>query len=206
MIVATDVPFEDYMERYAEWFYELSNGQVYKMPIITLKHNEMTMYLSLNFECYFAYWQVARIVQAPFTMKLADNFVREPDITVILTLSWERLTYYYVDGPADICIEVVSPYSRKIDLVDKFAEYEKFGVPEYWLVEPERKDARFYRLNAEGSYEAFREDAEGNYRTPALPGFVLNVPLLWQEKLPGPLASLEFFKRLKDQEKEADPK
>ncbi len=49
-----------------------------------------------------------------------------------------------------------------------------------------RSEALFYRLNTAGVFVRQPEDAEGNYRTPLLPGLVVHVPTLWQEKLPGP--------------------
>jgi hypothetical protein len=48
-------------------------------------------------------------------------------------------------------------------------------------------DCRFYRLNENGRYAPQFIDQNGNYRTPALPGFVLHVPTLWEDRLPGPI-------------------
>src|SRR5262249_19018066 len=92
------------------------------------------------------------------------------------------------DGAADICIEVVSPESGRRDHGEKFEDYEKGGVSEYWIVEYLHRECRFFRLNEEGLYGRFSEDGQVNYQTPLLPGLVLNVPTLWQPNLPGPLA------------------
>jgi Uma2 family endonuclease len=88
-------------------------------------------------------------------------------------------------GPADICVEVVSEESVPRDYGEKFAEYEKSGVGEYWLIDPLRQLAHFYRLNEEGIYQPAALDEQGNYTTPVLPRFRLHVPALWGEKLPG---------------------
>lgn len=55
-------------------------------------------------------------------------------------------------GPADICIEVVSEERIARDHGEKFAEYEKAGVREYWIVDPLRDTCRFNRLNEAGVY------------------------------------------------------
>ena len=109
---------------------------------------------------------------------------REPDLFIVLNENLARLTQTYLDGPADICIEISSPGTEDVDRGDKFLEYEKGGVGEYWLFDPRRLEALFYRLNADGLYEPQRPDENGNYRTPLLPNFVLHVPALWQDPLP----------------------
>ena len=44
----------------------------------------------------------------------------------------------------------------------------------------------FIAAMTEGVFVRQPEDADGNYRTPLLPGLVVHVPTLWREKLPGP--------------------
>ena len=87
-------------------------------------------------------------------------------------------------GAADICIEVVSRESRARDYGDKFNEYKTGGVREYWIIDPETRNADFYRLAASGDYELIAPDAESHHTTPLLPNFKLHVPILWQQPLP----------------------
>ena len=89
-----------------------------------------------------------------------------------------------MNGPADICIEVVSPGSVGTDYGEKLAEYEAGGVREYWIIDPQRKRCLFNRLDEGNLYADAPVDGTGNYRTPLLPQFVLHVPGLWAETLP----------------------
>jgi len=95
-----------------------------------------------------------------------------------------RLLESWLDGPADVVIEITSPDSLLRDRGEKFAEYELGGVREYWLIDPERERVDFYRLDAEGYYERAPVDAEGVYHSEVIPGFWLKVEWLWQEPLP----------------------
>jgi len=186
------VSAEDYMAHYAAHFYEWVDGKVIKMSPVSLPHDQIARYLARLLETFFAFVPTGQIVVAPFVMSIpAINIKREPDVQIILNDNPGRLTYTYMDGPADICIEVVSPESVGRDYGDKFVEYEKGKVREYWIVDSIHRECRFYRLNAEGLYVSQREDEQGNYQTPLLPQFVLHVPTLWQTPLPDPRAVMD---------------
>ena len=109
---------------------------------------------------------------------------REPDLLFVANEHGNRLRPTYVDGPADLVIEIVSPDSEERDRVTKLAEYEGAGVPEYWLVDPVPQEATFYRLGADGRYDAVPINVDGFYHSAALPGFRLWVAWLWQRPLP----------------------
>jgi len=96
-----------------------------------------------------------------------------------------------MNGPADMCIEAVSPESVTRDHGEKFEEYEKGGVGEYWIVDYVYRECRFFRLNADGQYVRFSEDAQGNYQSPLLPGLVLHIPTLWGPNLPGAVSIVQ---------------
>ena len=89
----------------------------------------------------------------------------------------------YLAGPADLVVEVISPGSRGLDRGDKLYEYEKGGVTEYWLLDPERKKAEFYVRGRDGSY-TLAEFAEGIFRSSVIKGLWLRVEWLWQRPLP----------------------
>lgn len=184
-IVATDVSAEEYEEKYASHFCEWVNGTVIKMSPVKEKHDKLSRYFAKLLEAYFELRPIGQIRQAPFLMRLS-NRRREPDLQVILFTNPNELTDSGMNGPADICIEIVSLDSIQRDHGEKFEEYEKGGVGEYWIIDPLRYESRFYRRNADGIFIRQEPDAGGNYHTPLLPGLVLHVPILWEDDLPGP--------------------
>jgi Uma2 family endonuclease len=197
-IVATNVSLEEYMEHYAADHCEWVEGVVIKMSPGTIKHNKIMQYLIHLFNAYFELNPIGALITQPFVMRLAafPNRRREPDLLVVLKTNPHELKETYMDGPADLCIEIVSEDSIDRDHGEKFKEYEKGGVPEYWIVDPIHKESRFYRLNEAGIYSRQTEDAQGNYYTPALPGLALHVPTLWNEDLPGPGATSAAVKAM----------
>lgn len=90
----------------------------------------------------------------------------------------------YFDGAPDVVVEIVWPDSRVRDRGEKFYEYEAAGVREYWLVDPDRQQAGFYRLDERGRYRMVVPDSQGVFRSEAVPGFWLSIEWLWQDPLP----------------------
>lgn len=197
-----EVSLEDYMAHYAADHYEWVEGALIPMSPIHEKHDRLTYFLRMLLEAFFELRPIGQVRSDPFVMRLPEfpKRRREPDLMVVLDSNPHELKATFMDGPADICIEVVSEGSIGRDHGDKFEEYEKGGVPEYWLIDPIHTETRFYRRDAEGIYRRQTEDSDGNYRTPALPGLVLHVPTLWQDKLPGPAATAQFVRDALDKE------
>jgi Uma2 family endonuclease len=185
-IVAAHVSAEEYMERYAETHHEWVQGVIVRMSPASMVHDALTSYLRKLLEAYFDMSPIGKVLGEPFVMRLeATHSFREPDLQVILNDNPGKLTDTAMIGPADICIEVVSPESAPRDYGDKFVEYEKAGVREYWIFDPIRQRCQLNRLEPSGVYAAASLDEVGIYRTPLLPKLALHVPTLWQKELPG---------------------
>lgn len=184
-ILATGVSFEEYLERFAGMHCELVEGNVIKMSPVHERHDKLVRYEVLLLEAYFALNPIGEIRQDPFVMSsLPELPKRQPDIQIILGDNRVHLKPTFMDGPADICIEVSSPGTEDVDRGEKFIEYEKGGVGEYWIFDPLRREALFYKLNVDGMYSPQTVDANGNYQTPLLPGLLVHVPTLWIDPLP----------------------
>jgi Uma2 family endonuclease len=185
VMTGAQVSAEEYLERYASEHYEWVAGELIKMSPIRLSNYYIQDFLKELLKAYLGFNPIGLVVGEPFVMRLeAMTAFRLPDLQVILKTNPGQLTETAMIGPADICIEVVSPESAARDYGEKFIEYEKGGVREYWIVDAERQSCTFNRLNPQGVYARQNEDADGNYQTPLLPGFRLHVPTLWRDPLP----------------------
>ena len=118
------------------------------------------------------------VVPDGFAQRLDVGTVRVPDVAYFRPESIERVKPTFSEGGADLVIEIVSTDSQVRDRGEKFVEYERAGVEEYWIVDPIRRSAEFYRL-AEGLYRPVLPDAEGRAHSSALPGFWIRVEWPW---------------------------
>lgn len=184
-IIAMDVSEDEYMERYAENFCEWVDGVVIKMSPVSLKHDQLIDYLRDLLKAYFALKPIGQVIGAPFVMRIKEpRSRREPDLQVILKDNPGTLHKTYMDGAADVCVEVISPGTESTDYGDKFKEYEAGGVGEYWIIDPIREECHFYRLSEKQLYKSQPTYDEGYYNSPLLPQFKLHIPTLWQDELP----------------------
>jgi Uma2 family endonuclease len=195
-IVATGVSAEEYMSRYAADHYEWVRGYVIQMSPSSLRHQRRLQYLEDVLKAYFALNPIGQVITETFVMRLdSTQSRREPDLMVVLNDNSGELTDTAMIGPADICIEVVSPESATRDYGEKYTEYEAGGVAEYWIIDPQREQCRFHRLGEDGFYKQIDLDNE-HYTTPLLPKLVVDVPTLWQDPLPNYFQIGEAVKKM----------
>jgi Uma2 family endonuclease len=166
-------------DRVAEWV----DGEVIMPSPVRLEHQNIANFLMASPSGYPQLHGLGNVTNAPYMMKLADS-AREPDVMFIRAEHLDRLKETYLDGPADLVVEVLSPESVGRDRGEKFFEYEKAGIPEYWLIDPATQRAEFYQIDAAGRYALIAPDAEGLYRSAQVEGFWLRVVWLWQETPP----------------------
>ena len=193
----TEVPtrkltYEEFLQwcdedTWAEWV----NGEVLMLTPASNRHQDLVRFMIQVLGIYVEVKGLGVVRPAPFQMKTGPDLPgREPDLLFVAKEHLGRLKENFLDGPADLVIEINSPESRLRDRGEKFAEYELGGVREYWLIDPDRKEADFYLLDERGRFRLREADAEGVYHSVVLPGFWLKVAWLWQDPLPPVLAVL----------------
>lgn len=172
--------YEDFLEfcdedTLAEWV----NGNIERYYPASDRHQDMVRWLIAVLGIYVEAKELGVIRPAPFQMKTGRDLPgREPDIIFVRKENQRMLKRTYLDGPADLTIEIVSEESLLRDRGEKFAEYEIGGVKEYWIIDPNVKRVDFFVLK-EGRYERRVEDGQGIYRSDVLKGFWMKVAWLW---------------------------
>ncbi len=169
----------------AEWV----DGEVVMNSPANRRHQQTMQFLEHLLTPYASVHDLGTIMLPPFQMKLEDSG-REPDLLFVSKEHLGRMKETYIEGPADLVVEIVSPESAGRDRGDKFYEYRAAGIPEYWLIDPQLEQAEFYQLDGQGRYQLMPPDAQGIYHSRVLPGFWLRVDWLWQDPLPDAVRTL----------------
>ncbi|HLU08534.1 MAG TPA: Uma2 family endonuclease [Oceanobacillus sp.] len=182
-IIATNTTWDDYMEHHAADFAEWVDGVVIKMAPVRLQHHDLSAFLFDLFRELLRRTGGGKALIAPFVMRLAKSS-REPDVQVVLPANLARIKDTYVDGPADLVVEIISPDSDTRDRVEKFSEYQAGGVPEYWILDPIYEETLFYQRDEKGLFRRIQPDENGVYHSAVLPQLALPVEVLWRPNLP----------------------
>ena len=114
-----------------------------------------------------------------FVMRLGDNGFT-PDLVFIAGEHLHQLKAYYLDGAADLVIEVILTGHSYADKVAKKAYYQAGGVTEYWVVDPQNEQIEFWR-NQNGKFQQQQLEPDGCYRPINIPGLVFVPHRLWHE-------------------------
>ena len=158
--------------------HELIDGEHYVTPSPNTKHQAIAINLAGMIWSYLQQRPIGRVFGAPFDVVFSDFDVVEPDL---LYLSSARaaavLTPKHAKGAPDLVVEIGSKGTRKRDETIKRRLYERFGVSEYWVIDPEIDTIKVYRRPG-GRYKRAAELSleDGDVlTTPLLPG--LDLPL-----------------------------
>jgi len=170
---------------------ELENGEIVMASPASRTHQDIAVWLITILKPYISHRKLGWITNAPFQIRLRQSDQsREPDLVFLKTEHLDRLKNTYLDGAADLIIEIISPESINRDRGHKFVEYEQEGIPEYWIIDPLRKQAEFYHLGKDKLYHLSPPNADGVYYSKSVDGFFLTVNWLWQDPLPDELEVL----------------
>jgi len=157
--------------------HEVVNGEHVMTPAPNLRHQDVLGNLYWALKSHLRTEGTGRLLLAPCDVVLSDFDVVQPDLLFVAREHEAILTETHVEGAPDLVVEILSESTRKNDLVVKRKLYGRFGVREYWVIDPVVEAVAVYRLEAGELHKESELTAEAgdHLRTPLLPG--LEVPL-----------------------------
>jgi Uma2 family endonuclease len=158
--------------------WELFEGDFLVTPAPTPLHQKISRRLQHALMTQLEDTGLAQVIDAPIDVIFDDFSVVQPDLVIVSTAHASLITARAVEGAPDVLVEILSPSSIDRDRYLKLRLYERFGVREYWIVDPEHGFLEAYRLGANPtrSYELReRHDRASILRCPDFP--TLELPL-----------------------------
>jgi len=197
-VLEENISFEDFARRYEGQSVEWHAGKVVEKVTNNTLHNLVQGLLYRLLQWYLEESNLGEAITAGVPMYIGEDVpAREPDLMVILTENVGRIEAQRINGAADIVVEIVSPGSSGVDHGEKLIEYEQAGVPEYWIIDPLRRLADVYILEADGHYS--RNDADPRFLTSTLlQGFRLEKAILWGDALPKGSEIVQLVQAMRD--------
>ncbi len=161
--------------------YQLIEGELIMTPSPKIIHQEISKILVLKLVEYAEKRNKGKIYFAPCDVYLDDYNVVQPDIFFVSNARRHIITEDNIKGAPDLIVEILSPSSAYYDLIAKKELYEKFGVKEYWIVDPMRHWIELYSLQ-NGKYALDQRLVEqGILNSVILKDFKLNIEEIFKD-------------------------
>ena len=152
----TRYTYKQYLEWPEEERWELIEGVPCMQAAPSWQHQAISRELIIKFGNYLK-GNRCKVFSSPFDLILTNEEdeinsknVFQPDLLVVCDPSKLKGTGYV--GTPDLIVEIVSPSTARSDKFYKFNMYEKFGVKEYWIIEPDIKLISVFTLSDNGRY------------------------------------------------------
>jgi Uma2 family endonuclease len=161
--------------------YQLIEGDLYMAPAPNRFHQDISRNLQFELHSYLKKNPIGKLYDAPFDVYLDEYNVFQPDLIIVLNEHAGILTEAGAIGAPDLIVEILSPKTRRLDLLNKKRVYAIRGVRELWIIDPEPRMVTTHCFSEDGA-ESVSEIAEsGVLTTRLLPGFEISAGLLYEQ-------------------------
>ena len=129
--------------------YEVIDGELLVTPSPSPLHQRIVFRLAMALDRYTGRHGLGLLIPDVDLLFQTGQFLR-PDLLVVPEGGRTSITNRGVETAPLLVVEILSPTSGAIDRVKKPARYGDFGIPEYWVLDPEERCAWVWRF-AEGA-------------------------------------------------------
>ncbi|MGI8688191.1 MAG: Uma2 family endonuclease [Thermomicrobiales bacterium] len=142
--------------------YQVIEGELFVSPAPRTTHQRIIVQLMAILHAHVEAHNLGVVYVAPTDVLLSLTTVVQPDILFIRRENMAIITELNIQGPPDLCIEVLSPSTESVDRERKMAVYARYGVQEYWIINPMRQMVSVYVRD--GGLFTLKAEATGNDR------------------------------------------
>ncbi len=142
--------------------YEIIEGDIYVAASPSVRHQLVAKRVDYALTQYVEKHDLGIVFHAPLDIVLSETNVVQPDVLFISKKRMGIIKEAFIGGPPDLVIEVTSPSNEDHDRKLKRSVYSRYGVREYWIVDPVACNIEqlVYRENLLHSVGIVPEDGE----------------------------------------------
>jgi Uma2 family endonuclease len=155
--------------------HEILDGEHYVTPSPFFRHQAVSARLHARLGPWVEERELGVVLYAPMDVVLSLHDLAQPDLLFISNERAGIITEKNIQGAPDLVIEILSKSTRQRDERLKLDRYDRFGVHEYWMFDPDRKTARVYRREGGRLRLVAELSAEDILDTPLLPGLKIRL-------------------------------
>lgn len=131
--------------------HEIIDGDHYMTPAPSTTHQTVSKRLQYQFYTQVELTGLGLVFDAPVDVQLTEHDIVQPDLVVVLKDRTRMITHTKINGVPDFVVEILSPSTAVVDTTLKKQLYERAGVAEYWIADPDAQRLDRFRL-VDGGY------------------------------------------------------
>ncbi len=164
--------------------YELIDGELVMTPAPGYAHQRVLARLVSILDSHVCAKNLGELLFAPLDVILSESTTVQPDIVFLAHDRERQVRKRGIEGPPSLVVELLSPNRLEHDLEVKRELYFRYGVPHYWIVDPEQRTLERLVLEADGYRRdaAFSRDDAAALRP--FPDLVIALAKIWSPELP----------------------
>jgi len=161
--------------------YQLIEGELEMSPSPNFRHQDIVGNIYAELRAFVRKRRLGKVCVSPVDVILDDDNVFQPDVLFISASRKHIIAPEGVRGAPDLCVEILSPSNRNLDLETKRVVYARHGVIEYWIVDPENDSVTIYRLqeNPRAPLRVLKNSE--TLSSDLMPGFTMDVAAVFAE-------------------------
>jgi Uma2 family endonuclease len=157
---------------------ELVNGEIAESPSPVPRHSYTEKQLSFILQRHIREHDLGVLLGDVDTI-FGPHDVRRPDLIYFSKARAHLIGDKAIEGPPDLCVEILSPSSTEIDRTDKFEQYQAGRVAHYWIADPEARTLEAFSLRRRKYRPAGAGSNAQTVRLPPFPDLEISLADLW---------------------------
>lgn len=167
--------YEDYRKLPEGAPYQLIGGMLIMTPAPSTYHQIISMKLEVKLASFVMERDLGLVLDAPLDVYFEESETYQPDLVFIARERLSIIKPDKINGAPDMVVEILSPATAYYDLRRKFKIYEKHGVREYWVIDPEEQSVEIFALQDGRFTLEQKAEKQGTVSSTVVEGFTLPV-------------------------------
>jgi Uma2 family endonuclease len=159
---------------------EILGGDLYVTPAPSPLHQRVLVNLAEVLNQWVRARAIGKVFPSPIDVVLSQVDVVQPDLAYVSADRLQIVTGTGIQGAPDLAIEILSPSTARLDRGRKMETYARFGVQEYWLIDPDDRVAEQHVLENQVFRLAARASENQALTSALLAGLIVDLSAVWE--------------------------
>jgi len=159
--------------------YEILDGDLAVTPSPITNHQRVSRDLEFILHAYVKERGLGEVFYAPIDVILDKHTIVVPDIVYVSAARAHLVQKHGIVGAPDLLVEILSPSTKHRDRGVKAKLYARFGVDEYWIVDPDERVLTRFSLREDRYVEVSRHTDDDVVSTPLFPELAIQLEKVW---------------------------